>query len=604
MPGLDAALDASMDASADATRDSTIMLMDSGMEPPPDAPPTSPPPYTTVTVGSRCTDGAVREFLVLSTGAGDCTSHAAAFTAEDSSRFVRVAIPAAGTFMAPVTMCDGGVCGPTELRVALDAGGLTGTWSATVGGTAYSVPFAATRCDFDALLPASANAPVDDLNLVEVALYQGVKITLASGGSAVSSSTPIVVGRDGLVRLFVEPAAGWVPHEVVVRVELGDGGPPIEERGYVSGPSSEADLGSTLNVTIPGERMVEGVTFAAGVYDEDPSCSSGTPTTGSARFPRTGLTALDARSMGGTFEVVLVPVRYFGDGSGRLPDTSPEQVRIFRDAMMGLYPASEVNVTVRERALDFNGGISANGSGWSSLLNECMATRNADRAPGGTYYYCLFAPSDSFRNFCSRGCVSGLGPVPSSRDTYSRASIGLGFRGSEGTFVHEVAHSLGRSHAPCGGASGADPSFPYGGGSIGVWGYDIVSGQLKDPRTHSDILGYCDTQWISDYTYSAIFSRLRSVNTSFLVAGDPVRYATLVVDVDGGLSWGAEVELVVPPTGEATSATWTAAGAALATADAIFMPVSHVDGGVLYVPLPAGGAADAVSLPAFGILAL
>jgi hypothetical protein len=67
-------------------------------------------------------------------------------------------------------------------------------------------------------------------------------------------------------------------------------------------------------------------------------------------------------------------------------------------------------------------------------------------------------------------------------------------------FAHEITHNFGRSHAPCGGVAGADPQFPYAGGTIGVYGYDLASNTLKAPAS-VDLMGYCANPWISDYNY-------------------------------------------------------------------------------------------------------
>ena len=85
------------------------------------------------------------------------------------------------------------------------------------------------------------------------------------------------------------------------------------------------------------------------------------------------------------------------------------------------------------------------------------------------------------------------------------------------------------------------------------------------------------------------------------LSGAPTRYATVVVDVDGSLSWGSEVELVVPPDGDALDATWTSASGDIAV-DATLLPVSHVDGGILYVPVP-DTRVTAITIPGYGTLA-
>jgi hypothetical protein len=260
-----------------------------------------------------------------------------------------------------------------------------------------------------------------------------------------------------------------------------------------------------------------------------------------------------------------------------------------------------VEITVRSQPLVWDSGIGANGAGWSQLLDECMALRDRDDPPADTYYYCLFSPASSFNTFCRQGCVAGLGPVPQARDTYSRASIGLGYRDTEGTFVHEVGHSLGRPHAPCGGVDGAEAAFPYSGGGIGSWGYDLANNALRNPSTYTDMMGYCDPVWISDYAYGKIFDRIRAVRGVSSIVGTPTRYVTVVVDVDGSLSWGHEVDFVVPPSGDAVPATWRDASGAEVSVDAVLMPVSHVTGGILYVPVP-DGAMESVELSGLGSL--
>jgi hypothetical protein len=48
-----------------------------------------------------------------------------------------------------------------------------------------------------------------------------------------------------------------------------------------------------------------------------------------------------------------------------------------------------------------------------------------------------------------------------------------------------------------------DNQFPYNGGTIGAFGYDIFAGVVMSPVLR-DLMSYCDPAWISDYTYKAI----------------------------------------------------------------------------------------------------
>src|SRR5262249_31404608 len=155
--------------------------------------------------------------------------------------------------------------------------------------------------------------------------------------------------------------------------------------------------------------------------------------------------------------------------------------------------------------------FSSNGGGWSELLSRTCAIRQQEGAAHNVYYYGILAPAASFEQYCAFSCVSGLANLTSDpNDDYGRCSIGLGFsgQGSVDTALQEVAHSLGRRHAPCGNPDGIDQSYPYAGASIGVWGYDLKTKELRDPNALLDFMSYCHPVWVSDYTYSALFARI------------------------------------------------------------------------------------------------
>jgi hypothetical protein len=120
--------------------------------------------------------------------------------------------------------------------------------------------------------------------------------------------------------------------------------------------------------------------------------------------------------------------------------------------------------------------------------------------------------------------------------------------------LHEIGHTLGRPHAPCQ-TPDAPPGFPYPGGGIGVWGYSLVSGELKNPAVFKDLMGYCEPRWTSDYTFSAMFDRISQVNLNglMLAPDDAVAgagtYRVIIVEEDGSLRWGYSVDLPAGPIG-------------------------------------------------------
>lgn len=107
---------------------------------------------------------------------------------------------------------------------------------------------------------------------------------------------------------------------------------------------------------------------------------------------------------------------------------------------------------------------------------------------------------------------------------------------------------------------------PYSGGKIGSWGFDARSRVLIDPAQGTDIMGYCNSKWISDYTYNGLTDRVAAVNAAFeqYVAEDQLAsYRVLLLDSEGP-RWSFPITTPTLPFGEGLSAdVLDAAGATL-----------------------------------------
>ncbi|MBI5525239.1 MAG: hypothetical protein HY897_02815 [Deltaproteobacteria bacterium] len=442
-----------------------------------------------------------------------------------------------------LTPADGGADGGTMDDGAQDAGKDTG---ADAGTNKDGGPADAGNVDAPRLDPAAT--------IAEVALYQGVKTSLGgSGGPVAQRNASVVAGRESLVRVFVDPggsAGRQVSCEVVVK--SGASKSVFSGTASISGASTDGSLSSTCNVTVPGTSVSADAAISARLV----SANAAVVPAGSAhpaRFPADGsYLDLDAGPSGGPIRLVLVPMKYDTDGSGRLPDTGPQVLGMIERLFTTAYPADRLEITVRD-ALPWSEEPTWGGGVDFNKLNQLMAdTKERDGAESGAYYFGMIRPAATFAEYCAWVCVAGQGwVVDDPSDGAIRAASGVAFDADQAawTCAHEVGHLHGRYHAPCS-TMDSDGSYPYSGGKIGVWGWDRSSNVLYSPDQYTDFMGYCEDQWVSDYTWNGLFKRIQAVNALPPPPAGPGR-AVRFLDVmpDGSHRWGMTVSLRTPPRG-------------------------------------------------------
>jgi hypothetical protein len=205
-------------------------------------------------------------------------------------------------------------------------------------------------------------------------------------------------------------------------------------------------------------------------------------------FPTNGTPLpVDVRTSS-TFSVRFVPVITTGDG--RLGNVTGVNMGQFLTTAMRMHPLSAYDADIHAPYnTTTTATLQSDATGWTTVLLELQGLRLAEH--NSRYYYGVVNP-----NYSSG--VAGIG--------YIGAPVAMGWDklpSGSGVAAHEWGHNWGRQHAPCGGASSPDPSYPYGGGVTGTYGYDQSSGTLKPPTSH-DLMGYCNNEWISDYTYTHV----------------------------------------------------------------------------------------------------
>ncbi len=298
-------------------------------------------------------------------------------------------------------------------------------------------------------------------------------------------TVPLVAERDGYLRVFlVADQPGTAAPVVRARIYHGE---VLKESLVIPPPVptvptavNQGDLNSSWNVKLPGALIQPGLRIQAEI-----DAGNGAAVTRGMEVA--ALAPLRIR---------FVPIHQSVNGlTGRVSEANKDQFLVMTRK---IHPIPGYDADIRSAYTTTENPFDPQGNIWEKVLHELNAVRVAEGSD--RYYYGVVRTTYS-------GGVLGIGFVPGRTalgwDEFQNAP---GNMNASGIMAHEIGHNWGRRHAPCGGAAGNDPTYPYPVGQIGAFGIDVETGEVKVPSGFTDIMGYCIVSWwISDYTYHHIF---------------------------------------------------------------------------------------------------
>ena len=345
--------------------------------------------------------------------------------------------------------------------------------------------------------------PRGDLQVLDVETNQATQFFrsaehLDTGNVRPDNSIPLVAGKSTGVRAYVDydatsglPTIANLSGELVV--SSGSAQTTLSPLATIQPRrASEIDRGMvdhTLNFLIPDAWCDGDIEIRLRVFDTAAPGQKSAPVQRTLRFVRVN-----------PLRVYAVGINYTGAGLN-LPAPVEADFATTFDYARRVWPTGDVLFS-GYTTLEFDESLAGTasegcGDGFNSLLDDLRDIK------GDT--------DDLVYGLLPNGTpLTGVGGCGGD-------GAGTGMIGGGQTAAHEAGHAVGRDHAPCDDSGrcdsprNTDDDFPHYGSyvsdSIGEFGFDVENNQVFDPASSQDFMGYSGNNWISPYTYTALFSK-------------------------------------------------------------------------------------------------
>ncbi len=383
--------------------------------------------------------------------------------------------------------------------VAVGAAGIAAT-AEGISGSAELQVFGSTQ-----------NLTVDNVTVTQVVQRYDGTIPLVVGGH------PVLVNVFGtLDRPF--PAGTQAPK---VRIEIFNGAALVQtdERAMTGSAAAQVNPEQPIHqVVLPASIVHAGLAIRVTINPDGVIPEANLTDN---QWPRSGTQPVAAVTVP-TLPLHFVPILLTSGGS--IGTVTSANLPEYLNATEQLHPVSTIDAdigAVFATDVAFGGG---DATAWTTILQQLDVLRVME---GTSRYYVGALQPPPGVTFVQFGGYGYIPPNPQSSGPTTRTAVlvGAGWfnraRQTTELVAHELGHTMGRAHSPCGGASNPDPNYPYAGAQLGVPGYDLFTWQstgsglpIAYPSSNFDIMSYCTPAWISDYTYVRLIAARGAVNAA------------------------------------------------------------------------------------------